>query len=105
MTKLEQNVQFWAGEDIRLDFGITDASGNSQDVTGNTASWVLADEDDTACLMKIDGSMSGSLIQVTIESGSTSGCKGFYTHHLKGAASGSVVMLATGTVTIERSLI
>ena len=105
MTKTNQNVKFWSGEDVQLNFGITDASGNSQDNTGNTASWVLADEFNTQTMMQIDATIDGSLIVVPIESGSTSGCSGTFTHHLKGSASGSVVMYATGTAVIERSLI
>ena len=104
MTKRNQSFKTWAGEDITLSFGITDASGNSQDNTGNTASWILADEFNTASLLRLTAEITGSLINVPIEASMTSGSAGIFTHHLFGSASGSAVMFATGTAEIERSL-
>jgi hypothetical protein len=107
MTKTGQNVEFWAGDDVTLRFGITASDGTSQDMTGNTASWILQDEVTSTCIsVQKAGTISGSLVDVVISgSDDTATLSGFYYHELAAAASGSAVTLATGTAKINKSSI
>jgi len=42
MTQKSQNVEHWAGDDLIMRFTIKDSAGNPVDLTGASATWVLA---------------------------------------------------------------
>jgi hypothetical protein len=107
MTKTCQDTIIWAGDDVTLRFSITDTSGSPQDMSGNTACWILQDEIDSGSwLISKAAVISGCLVDVTISgSDDTATLSGTYYHELAATASGSAVTLAVGTVTINRSSI
>lgn len=107
MTQTGQNTEIWAGDDVLLRFGILDANGSSQDMTGNTASWILQDEMNSACIsVQKAGTITGCFVDITISgSDDTATLSGYYYHELTATASGSAVTLATGTIKINRSSI
>ena len=105
MTKVEQNAEIWAGDDVVLRFSILDSSGDAQDMTGNTASWVMQDEYNSTCITtSASGLITGSVIDIAVTgSGHTNGLSGYYYHELAATASGSAITLSTGTIKINRS--
>jgi hypothetical protein len=107
MTRTGQNVEFWSGDDVVLRYSIFNSNGSSQDMTGNTASWILQDEINSPCIaVQIDTVINGSLVDVSISGSSdTADLSGFYYHELSATASGSAVTLAVGTAKINRSSI
>ena len=106
MTKTNQNFEMWQGDGKTLVFSVTASTGIGQDLTGNTASWIIQDEEDSACLSgQVAGVVSGSLVNVILAASDTSGLCGFYYHELSLTASGSPVTAAIGTAKINRSSI
>lgn len=107
MTKVSQNTEIWAGDDMLLRFGIFDSNGSSQDMTGNTASWILQDEENSASvIVQKDTTITGCFVDVSISgSDDTATLSGLYYHELSATASGSSVTLATGTIKINKSSI
>lgn len=106
MTKVEQNFEMWGGDAKTLTFSITGSDSNSQDMTGNTASWIIQDEDDSACILaQIAGAISGSVVNVVLAASHTSSLTGFYYHELSATASGSPATLSIGTAKINQSSI
>lgn len=106
MTKVEQNFEMWQGDSKTLVFSVTASDGTGQDLTGNTASWIIQDEEDSACVAgQVAGTISGSLVNVILAASDTSGLCGFYYHELSLTASGSAVTAAIGIAKINRSSI
>lgn len=106
MTKTAQNIELWAGDAKTLNFGITGSNGSSLDQTGNTASWIIQDEENSSCVLaQVAGVISGSVVAVILAASHTSSLAGFYYHELSGTASGSPVTYAIGTAKINRSSI
>ncbi len=104
MTKVDQNVQLWAGKDQVLRFGISASDGSGQDMTGNTASWMLLDEQNSGSLLLKAGTISGSLVDIVLSgSDDTAGLGGRYYHELAATASGSAVVLAVGQLKMNKS--
>lgn len=104
MTKVSQNLEMWQGDARTLVFGVTASDGSGQDLTGNTASWIIQDEEDSTCILaQVAGTISASLVNVVLAASHTSGLCGFYYHELSITASGSPVTAAIGTVKINRS--
>ena len=106
MTKTNQNIEIWAGDAKSLVFGILNSAGTGQDMTGNSASWILQDEDNSVCtLAQINGTMSGSTVTVVLAASHTNILVGYYYHELASTASGSPATLAVGTAKINKSSI
>lgn len=107
MTKINQNASAWSGDYHQLIFSVTDSTGASQNMTGMTACWGLFPEDDlTASLLKKAGTISGSLVIITLATGNTTGSVGRYYHELQLTdASNNSVTAATGILTLFQSAV
>ena len=104
MTKTQQNIEFWTGEDKFFLYDILDNTGASVLVTSFTGEWHLRDEPDGASLLHyITGgsgvTLSGCTMTVTLAASDTAGCSmdGTYYATLSGSdGSGNAQLLAWG---------
>ncbi len=113
MTKVNQNITIWSGDDVTPRFSITGSGGSGEDMTGASLIWVVFNSPTGSSVLRKTTDTSGhftiggSIIDVNVSGSDTAGLTGDYYHELQArrAADSKVQTAAVGWVTINRDLI
>lgn len=110
MGATSQNFSMWQGETKAIVFDVVDAAGADKNVTGGSATWVLAPSaTDAALITKTSSSgqisLSGNNVTVMLQAVDTALLSGKYYHECRVTLDGDVETIATGYVKIYPSAI
>ncbi len=113
MTKVNQNITVWSGDDITPRFSVTGSGGTGEDVTGASIVWVLFDNPRGGSLIRKTTdtighiTISSSIVDVNLSASDTSELAGDYYHELQitRAVDGKTQTAAVGWITLNRDLI
>ena len=113
MTKINQNLITWSGDDTTLRFSITGSGGAGENVTGASIIWILFDSPRGSSLIRKttdtvnEVTISSSIVDINISGSNTSNLAGDYYHELQiiRASDGKTQTAAVGWATINRDLI
>lgn len=115
MTKTNQNLEMWSGDDKTFSVTVVDSiTGSVRDITGMTIDWHLARRVTTSALVEkatggsgitITAGSTGSFL-ITLSAGDTADLAGKYYHEAQVTdGSGNISTVMVGTITINRDLI
>lgn len=65
MAIINQNIEFWSGDDFEIDMAVTDAGGDPLDLTGSTVRWGLASAYDPREVLLTKSSANSGEIAIT----------------------------------------